>query len=120
MLPLQFSRCHIFSPIIMKLGQNYFLNEISDKFGNGSYRVKIYVTGSNVGTRIIVHVCVCARARTHTHTHTHTHARAHARTHARTHTHTHARTHAHAQAHSRTRTHTHNQVPYRLHVFLEV
>ena len=31
---------HIFSPIIMKRGQNVYLDEISDKFGNGSYRVK--------------------------------------------------------------------------------
>ena len=30
------SRGHIFSPIIMKLGQNVYLDEISDKFENGS------------------------------------------------------------------------------------
>ena len=34
------SRCHIFSPIIMKLGQNVCLVEISDKFEIGSCRVK--------------------------------------------------------------------------------
>ena len=34
------SRGHIFSPIIMKLGQNVFLDKISDKFENESSRVK--------------------------------------------------------------------------------
>ena len=42
------SRGHIFSPIIMKLGQNNFLDEISEEFENGSCRVKNYVTRSNV------------------------------------------------------------------------
>ena len=40
---------HIFSPTIMKLGQNSFLDEISDKLENGSCRVQTYVTRSNVG-----------------------------------------------------------------------
>ena len=34
------SRGHIFSQIIVKLGQNVRLDEISDKSGNGSCRVK--------------------------------------------------------------------------------
>ena len=34
------SRCNIFSPIIMKLGQNVCLYKISDELKNGSYRVK--------------------------------------------------------------------------------
>ena len=34
------SRSHIFSLIIMKLGQNVCLDEISDEFENGSCRVK--------------------------------------------------------------------------------
>ena len=34
------SRGHIFSPIIMKLGQNVCLDEISDETENGSCRVK--------------------------------------------------------------------------------
>ena len=34
------SRGHIFIPIIMKLGQNIYYDEISDKFENGSCRVK--------------------------------------------------------------------------------
>ena len=33
-------RGHIFSPIIMKLDQRVFLDEISQKFENGSCRVK--------------------------------------------------------------------------------
>ena len=33
-------RDHIFSPIIMELGQNVCLDEISDEFGNGSCLVK--------------------------------------------------------------------------------
>ena len=39
---------HIFSPIIMKLGQSTLLDEISDKIENGSCRIKSYVTRSNV------------------------------------------------------------------------
>ena len=31
---------HIFSPMLMKLGQNVCLNEISGRFENGSCRVK--------------------------------------------------------------------------------
>ena len=34
------SRGRIFSPIIMKLGKNVCLDEISDEFQNGSGRVK--------------------------------------------------------------------------------
>ena len=34
------SRGHIFSRIIMKLGQNVCLDEISKEFGNRSYQVK--------------------------------------------------------------------------------
>ena len=34
------SRGHIFSPIIMKPGQNVCLDEISDQFENGSCQVK--------------------------------------------------------------------------------
>ena len=34
------SRGYIFSPIIMKLGQNVCLDEMSDKFESGSCRVK--------------------------------------------------------------------------------
>ena len=33
--PCVHSKGHVFSPIIMKRGQNVCLNEISDKFGNG-------------------------------------------------------------------------------------
>ena len=46
---------HIFCPIIMKLGQNVCLHEISDRFENGSCWVK---------TRSPVHIletpCVCS------------------------------------------------------------
>ena len=42
------SRDHIFSPIIMKLGQNVCLDEISDAFENGSCWVKNWVTESNL------------------------------------------------------------------------
>ena len=38
--PCVCSRCHIFSPIIMKHGQNVCLDEISYEFENGSYLVK--------------------------------------------------------------------------------
>ena len=34
------SRGHIFNPIIMKLGQNILLDEISDVFKNGTCQVK--------------------------------------------------------------------------------
>ena len=34
------SRGHIFSPIIMKLGQNVYLDEFSDELENGSCRLK--------------------------------------------------------------------------------
>ena len=39
---------HIFSPIIMKLGENVCPNEIWNKFENGSCQVKIWVTRSNL------------------------------------------------------------------------
>ena len=42
-LPCVHSRGHILSPILMKLGQNVCLNEISDENENGSVRSK---TGS--------------------------------------------------------------------------
>ena len=38
--PCVCSRGHIFSPIIMKLGQNVCLDEISKAFENGSCQVK--------------------------------------------------------------------------------
>ena len=38
--PCVCSRSHIFSPIIMKLGQNVCLDQISDIFENGSGQVK--------------------------------------------------------------------------------
>ena len=38
--PYVHSRGHIFSPIIMKLGQNVCFDEISDRFENGSCWVK--------------------------------------------------------------------------------
>ena len=34
------SRGHIFSPIIMKLGQNFCLDELSDEYQNSSCPVK--------------------------------------------------------------------------------
>ena len=46
--PCAHSIDHIFSPIIMKHGQNVCLDEISYEFENGSYRVKNYVTRSNL------------------------------------------------------------------------
>ena len=42
------SRSRIFNPIIMKLGQNVCLNEISDDFEKRACRVKNQVTSSNV------------------------------------------------------------------------
>ena len=39
-LPCVRSRGHIFSPIIMKLGQNVFLDKISNDLENGLCRVK--------------------------------------------------------------------------------
>ena len=38
--PCVFSSSHIFSPIMMTLGQNVCLDEISDKFENGLCRIK--------------------------------------------------------------------------------
>ena len=46
--PCVCSRGHIFSPIIMKLGQNVCLDEILDEFQNGSCWDKNYVTRSNL------------------------------------------------------------------------
>ena len=54
--PYVHSRGHIFSPIIMKLGQNVCLGEISDTFENGSCWVK---TRSLV--QILEKPCVCSR-----------------------------------------------------------
>ena len=42
------SRGHIFSWILMKVGQDVCLDDISDKIENGSCGVKNYVTRSNV------------------------------------------------------------------------
>ena len=42
------ARGHIFSPIIMKLGQNVCPDKIFDEFENGSCRVKNWVTRSNL------------------------------------------------------------------------
>ena len=44
---------HIFSPIIMKLGQYVCLGEISDKCENGSCQVKNNVTRSNLGKNLV-------------------------------------------------------------------
>ena len=38
--PCVHSRGHIFSPILMKCGQNICLNKILDEFKNGSCRIK--------------------------------------------------------------------------------
>ena len=46
--PCVHSGGHIFSPVIMKLGQNVCLDEISDEFDNGSCWVKNKVTRSNL------------------------------------------------------------------------
>ena len=55
--PYVHSRGHIFSPIIMKLSQNVCLDEISDRFENGSCWVK---TRSPVHN--LVKPCVCCRS----------------------------------------------------------
>ena len=47
-LPCVRSRGHVFSPVIMKLGQNVYLHEISYEFENGSCPVKNYVTRSKL------------------------------------------------------------------------
>ena len=39
-IPCEHSRGHIFSPLLMKHGQNDCLDEISDEFENGSSGVK--------------------------------------------------------------------------------
>ena len=51
--PCVSSRGHIFSPIIMKLGQNVCLDEISDKIENGSCRVKTRSLGSNLRKNLV-------------------------------------------------------------------
>ena len=51
--PFVHSRGHIFSPIIVKPGQNVCLDEISDKFRDGSCWVKNYVTRSNVSKNLV-------------------------------------------------------------------
>ena len=42
------SRCHVFNPKIMKLDQYVCLDEISDKFENGSCGIENYVRRSNL------------------------------------------------------------------------
>ena len=54
-LPCIRSRGHIFSPIIMKLGQNVCLDVISDKFENGLCWVKNRSLG-----QILEKPCVCS------------------------------------------------------------
>ena len=46
--PCVCSRGHIFSPIIMKLGQNVFLDKILDEYENGSCMIQKSVTRSNL------------------------------------------------------------------------
>ena len=55
--PYLHSRGHIFSPVIMKLGQSICLDEILDRFENGSCWVK---TRSLV--QILEKPCVCSRS----------------------------------------------------------
>ena len=38
--PCVLPRGHIFSPIMMKLGQNVFLDKVWDEFENGSFQVE--------------------------------------------------------------------------------
>ena len=47
-------RGHIFSPIIMKLGQNACLEVILDEVENGSCQVKNYVTRSNLRKTLLI------------------------------------------------------------------
>ena len=47
------SRGHMFSLIIIKLGQNVYLGEIAKDFENWSGRVKNYVTRSNLRKNIV-------------------------------------------------------------------
>ena len=54
--PYVHSRGHIFSPIIMKLGQNVRLDEILDRFANGSCSVK-----TRSRDQILEKLCVCSR-----------------------------------------------------------
>ena len=42
------SRDHIFSPVIMELGQNACIDETLNEFENESCRLKNYVTRSNL------------------------------------------------------------------------
>ena len=51
------SRSHIFSPVIMKCGQNVYLDEISDRFENGSCWVK-----TKSLFQILEKPCVCSRS----------------------------------------------------------
>ena len=39
--PCRYSRCHIFDPILMKLGQNVCLGEILEEFEKSSCRLKM-------------------------------------------------------------------------------
>ena len=45
---------HIFSPIIMKLGQNVCLDVILDEFENGSFRVENKVTRSYLRKTLLI------------------------------------------------------------------
>ena len=54
--PCVCSRGHIFSPIIMKLGQNLCLDEILAKFENGHVGSKTWSRG-----QILEKPCVCSR-----------------------------------------------------------
>ena len=47
------SRADIFSPTIMKLGQNVSLDKISDELKNGSYQVKNWVTRSSTRKNLL-------------------------------------------------------------------
>ena len=53
------SRGQIFSPILMKLGQNVCLKEISDEFQNASWWVKLWSVGQTLEKP-----CVCSRGHT--------------------------------------------------------
>ena len=46
--PCVLSKGHIFSPILMKLGQNVCIDNISDEFETGLYRVKNQITWPNL------------------------------------------------------------------------
>ena len=57
--PCVHSRCYLFSPIIIKYGQNVCLDEILDELGNGSCRVKNRSPG-----QILEKLCVCSTGHT--------------------------------------------------------